>query len=103
MDIFPIIHGQKADPEKAANHRHTKAPEPPSAVEPEVAPMEGEKKEQPQDDLIDFGQSDEPAKTTIEKRPSEIESLLSETGKPAQGPLLDFTHDLKGKLPPGGR
>lgn len=62
-----------------------------------------------QDDLVDFGQNDEaskpaPAKTQEEapsKASDEIADMLSSTGKPAQGPLLDFTQDMKKGLPSG--
>lgn len=57
-------------------------------------------------DLIDFGQNEEPSPakpeppTKIEKHPSsEITNLLESTGQKANGPLIDFTGDLKKDLP----
>lgn len=101
MSIYPIVDGQKAEEDAPA----------PRAAAPNVE--EGEQpppvKEQ-QNDLIDFGASDEPAKsipaaekkaTETEHEPSEIEKMLNSTSKPAQGPLLDFTSDLKKDLPSG--
>ena len=61
----------------------------------------------PQDDLIDFGQDDAPtpkpeqAEKTVPKTPDEIEKMLTSTGKPAEGPLIDFTQEMKKDLPGG--
>ncbi|KAF5662813.1 putative oxysterol-binding protein [Fusarium heterosporum] len=41
----------------------------------------------------------EPARTEPAPEDSEIRNMLSSTGKPAEGPLLDFTNDLKKDLP----
>lgn len=97
MAIFPVVDGQKPSPQNAIPAHKT---EPPASQEP---PKDAAPKEQPQDDLIDFGQNDEAAETkpAPAKTPGEIEQLLSSTGKPAGGPLLDFTQDVKKSLPPG--
>ncbi|KAJ2970468.1 hypothetical protein NUW58_g9687 [Xylaria curta] len=58
-------------------------------------------------DLIDFGQNDDPLPAKTEPstkaqnhRPSaDITNLLESTGQKANGPLLDFTEDLKKDLP----
>lgn len=110
MAIFPIIDGQKPNPDYAipAQKRAPKQSEPATAdATPDAAKVEPVKaeapKEQPEDDLIDFGQNDEPAEKAPEpvKQPSEIEQMLASTGKPAEGPLLDFMQDLKKDLPSG--
>jgi hypothetical protein len=92
MNIFPIVKGQKPKQENAIPEfvPKTEAPAPAPA-----APAATK-----QDDLIDFGQSEEPAKEQqTPKQPSEIESMLASTGKPADGPLIDFTQELKKDLP----
>ena len=60
----------------------------------------------PQDDLIDFGEGDAPTPTPAKAdkpestpTPDEIEKMLTSTGKPAEGPLIDFTQELKKDLP----
>lgn len=94
MAIYPIVDGQKPSAENAIPARKS---EPSKTNEaPKEAP-----KEQPQDDLIDFGQNEEPAEDKPARRPSEIEQMLSSTGKPADGPLLNFTEDVKKDLPSG--
>lgn len=57
-------------------------------------------------DLVDFGQNDDAVApqaerpTTMEKQPSsDIPNLLEATGRKVDGPLLDFTADLKRDLP----
>lgn len=56
--------------------------------------------------MIDFGQNDDPSPAKIEphtkteKHPSsDITNLLESTGQRANGPLIDFTGDLKKDLP----
>ena len=111
MAIYPIVDGQKLDQRNvipprnagpAVNHQPTKTDQP--------------KEVPPADDLIDFGQNDDsapapPAQPAATPAPAsanasnstqghgEIENLLSSTGKPAEGPLIDFTNDLKKGLP----
>ncbi|KFA61448.1 hypothetical protein S40285_03404 [Stachybotrys chlorohalonatus IBT 40285] len=104
LAIYPIIPGQKPNPDNAIppSRKSSKitatAPEkaaaPPPASAPAPAPQAGA-----QDDLIDFGQNDAPAPEPSPKKPDEIETLLSSTGKQAQGPLMDFTQDVKNNLP----
>lgn len=53
-----------------------------------------------EDSLIDFGNDE--ASTPATKKPNEIEILLAATGKPAEGPLIDFTQDLRKDLPADG-
>lgn len=57
-------------------------------------------------DLIDVGGDEAPAQTPAQttqtpavKTPTEIETMLNSTGKPAEGPLLDFADDMKKDLP----
>ncbi|GAP91647.1 putative oxysterol-binding protein [Rosellinia necatrix] len=53
-------------------------------------------------DLIDFGQNDDPASAAKAKKraSSDIPNLLKSTGQKVEGPLLDFTGDMKKNLPP---
>ncbi|KAI0468761.1 Oxysterol-binding protein [Xylaria cf. heliscus] len=87
--IYPILEGQVAN-ERAIPPLHV----PPSNTTQQPAPDAG-------GDLIDFGQKDDPAPVKTEnKRPSsDITNLLEATGQKANGPLLDFTSDLKRNLP----
>lgn len=94
MAIYPILQGQ------VVNHREI----PPHHVSPSTT-----QKPAPANDggdLIDFGQNDDPAPvkreppTKPEKHPSsDITNLLESTGQRVNGPLLDFTSDLKKDLP----
>lgn len=124
MAIYPVIDGQKLDQRNVIPPHHAK-----TAVHHQPTrtdqPKEPKEPQQP-NDLIDFGQDEvsetkpsaqpavapapiptaapapapAPAKpSNSTKAPSEIESLLSSTGKPAEGPLIDFTNDLKKDLP----
>ena len=102
MAIFPIVKGQKPDPTKVI---------PPPSSDPAVA-------KQPQadhsEDLIDFGQHDEPSNDTMPPEPGkakenptnsaedggEVEDMLRATGTPApSGPLTDFHRDMKKSVP----
>jgi hypothetical protein len=107
--IYPVVDGQKAE----------KQPTPPRSAAPrseedllsmgdEAQPASDNKAaaDAGQVDLVDFGQNEEASKPTQPKAEStptkssdEIADLLSSTGKPAQGPLLDFTQDMKKGLP----
>lgn len=42
-----------------------------------------------------------PAAQPPAKSPDEIENMLASTAKPADGPLIDFSHDMKKDLPGG--
>ncbi|KAM0341750.1 hypothetical protein ACHAPU_009883 [Fusarium lateritium] len=99
MAIHPIVKGQKP------SQRNVIPPHSPSAKPAETAaaaPVENHI----DDNLMDFDDTPAPAKTEqpapAEPAPeiSEIQNMLSSTGKPAEGPLLDFTSDLKKDLPP---
>lgn len=122
MAIYPIVKGQKPD------QRHIIPPHSPTAVvdkqlghfddlatvekpkgeEPEYKKPEQSRlqNEKPQENLIDFDerpapQPAQPAQHEISKpTPSEaeIQSMLKSTGKPADGPLIDFSTDLKKEL-----
>ncbi|KAI1376285.1 hypothetical protein F4677DRAFT_445543 [Hypoxylon crocopeplum] len=96
MAIYPIIPGQKPGdwnippPNAASGHPHTAAK---PAVEDNGA------------DLIDFGQNETPAPAPAPIRPSkrdskDISGMLRSTGRDAEGPLIDFTGDMKKDLPP---
>lgn len=111
MAFYPIVDGQKPKAENAIPPRNAE----PSHVQPTTSdesskappPKAPAATEPPQDDLIDFGQDEEPKHEQAEKQEqpekqqSEIEKMLSSTGKPPAGPLLDFTQDLKKDLPSG--
>ncbi|KAM0252043.1 hypothetical protein ACHAP5_001368 [Fusarium lateritium] len=105
MAIYSIVKGQKS------SQQNVIPPHSPSAKPAETAtvqPVENHIDE----NLINFddtpapAQPEQPAKpeqsAPVEEAPkeSEIQVLLSSTGKPANGPLLDFTNDLKKDLPP---
>lgn len=68
------------------------------AAEKPVEPAVEEPKEG--DSLIDFGDEETPAPAA--KSPDEIERMLAATGKPADGPLIDFAQDMKKDLPADG-
>ncbi|RSL65435.1 hypothetical protein CEP54_004248 [Fusarium duplospermum] len=105
MAIYPIVKGQKPD------QRHMIPPHSPSAKPiktHETKPVENHI----DDNLIDFDDTPAPAPAPtaapVPAKPalaepvtkqSEIQTLLTSTGKPADGPLIDFTNDLKKELP----
>lgn len=96
MAIYPIVKGQRLD------QRHQIPPHSPSTEAnkqlghiddtTEAKSKDSQPKENAQDSLINFG--DEPTKSQ-----TEITNILNTTGKPAEGPLIDFTDDLKKDLP----
>lgn len=54
-------------------------------------------------DLIDFGQNDAPAALAAapaKKDSKDISGMLQATGREQEGPLIDFTGDMKKDLPP---
>ncbi|KAJ4419884.1 Oxysterol-binding protein OBPa [Gnomoniopsis sp. IMI 355080] len=100
LAIYPILAGQKSSsidiPSRQAETKSAAAPDPAKSAH---------------DDLIDFGQDNTPAQPPQPQRPvaplhshvestGEISGLLQSTGKPAaDGPLLDFHHDLQKTVP----
>lgn len=100
MAIYPIVDGQKLDQRNVIpphNHGSLVNGQPTKTDQskildqtPAVQPAPPNKPEATAD-LIDFS---EPV-----KKKSEIESMLSSTGKPAEGPLIDFTTEMKQDLP----
>ncbi|KAI0102136.1 Oxysterol-binding protein [Nemania sp. FL0031] len=93
MAIYPILQGQ------VANHRMIPPHHVPSSTTTNPAPDNG-------GDLIDFGQNDDPipvetrSSAKVERHSSsDITNLLESTGQKVDGPLLDFTGDLKRNLP----
>ncbi|KAI9166949.1 oxysterol-binding [Paramyrothecium foliicola] len=94
MSIFPIIKGQKPNQANAIPKYEPKPPGEPQSQDASKG-----------DDLIDFGQNEEPAQPppAPSKQPNEIENMLASTGKPAEGPLIDFAKDLKKDLPAGSK
>jgi len=107
LAIYPIIDGQKSTLEDTPLKASAKASAP-APVPTESAGDDIKASKPPRDDLIDFDGEDlptpkpEPAeKTAPPKTPDEIEKLLASTGKQAEGPLIDFTQDMKKDLPGG--
>jgi hypothetical protein len=97
MAIFPILPGQVSR-ERSIPPRHVSTAQSDTAQKPLSDNKGG--------DLIDFGQNDASAPaqaerpSKIEKHPSsDIPNLLESTGQKVDGPLLDFTRDLKKDLP----
>lgn len=95
MAIYPIIDGQQATAE------HNKTREPP-ATSNNTVPADASA--EAGDNLISLDDSQaaatpKPAETEAAQTPDEVERMLSMTGKQAEGPLLDFTDDLKKDLP----
>lgn len=98
LAIYPIINGQKMNGLNAI---------PPRSAESEPALAETKPAELQQDDLIDFGQDDTPVESPRSltggdprlESTGEISGLLKATGKPYEGPLIDFHHDLKKNIP----
>lgn len=107
LSIYPILSGQKADGDNIIPSRSVES----QPVESNTAPAPAAPATTTRDDLIDFGNDDAPAEPPQPERPAavanpavestgEISGLLKSTGKPAaDGPLLDFTHDLKKDVP----
>ncbi|KAI0008797.1 Oxysterol-binding protein [Xylariaceae sp. FL0662B] len=95
LAIYPIMPGQKPrniiPPNSNSSAGHSKTAKKPAP-------------DDKQDDLIDFGQNDVPApKADTPRSPTgskDISGLLQSTGHPPEGPLIDFTGDMKKDLPP---
>lgn len=105
MAIYPIIPGQKSADRNVI---------PPHVSGGHTATATKHTAQDASADLIDFGQSQAPAAPVpaenpavaivAEKKPSqnstEISQMLSSTGEQAHdGPLIDFTSDMKHNLP----
>lgn len=99
LAIYPVLPGQKQSEKNYIPPRKSSeilAPAAAAATAPDNS-----------DDLIDFGQDDEPANlqqpiqpTTQQKSDDKIEQLLSATATdPPSGPLVDFQRDLQKNLP----
>jgi hypothetical protein len=98
MAIYPIINGQKHNQQNVIPpHSPSAKPAQPAVAQPAQNNID--------DNLIDFDDTPAPVKTEqslpTEQAPreSEIQGMLNSTGKPADGPLLDFTSDMKKDLP----
>lgn len=94
LAIYPIVPGQ---PMTRRPSIPTQASSPKAVKKSTNHVVEKPKEE---DSLIDFG--NDQASTPAVKSPDEIEKLLTATGKPADGPLIDFAQDLKKDLPADG-
>ncbi|TFB06022.1 Oxysterol-binding-like protein [Trichoderma ghanense] len=102
LAIYPILPGQTVDkgtsiPPPASSSKVAQQPVGPAAEKP-LEPAVEEPKEG--DSLIDFGNEETPAPAA--KSPDEIERMLAATGKPADGPLIDFAQDMKKDLQADG-
>lgn len=129
MDIYPVIDGQKlGEPVSTHNREDPKETQTPateqsaepaaqSSTQPDVQPAAqpaaaptpptpASAPPQSVDNLIDFSGDAAPAQPpqppqppAQPKQPDEIETMLQQTGKPADGALLDFTEDMRKDLP----
>lgn len=88
LAIYPIVDGQELDKSNAIPP-HKGAKPTANDVQPNANAEES---------LIDFGDQ-APAPQEPPTKNNEITDLLTSTGKPSEGPLLDFTDDLKKDLP----
>jgi oxysterol-binding protein-related protein 8 len=102
MAVYPIIDGQKASEHNFIPRRASEV-SPPVASKPAAEETQGA-------NLIDFGDSPTDTQQTVslpsagEKRDSnhstDISAMLHSTGKEAgDGPLIDFTGDVRKSLP----
>ncbi|KAI0146905.1 Oxysterol-binding protein [Xylariaceae sp. FL1272] len=95
MAIYPIVDGQKASGMNFVPPNGS-AGNPPTARKPAA--------EDTSADLIDFGESNAPppqaAPPAVQSRDSQdIPTMLGKTGQKTEGPLIDFTGDMKKDLP----
>lgn len=111
MAIYPIVPGQKDNRSQTIPPRPADGKSVGTASSTVPAPAPAEHKPAPAEadhgDLIDFGQDDSPANPP--QRPvatdprvestGEISGLLKSTGKPSEGPLINFHSDIKGNTP----
>ncbi|KAL7819044.1 Oxysterol-binding protein [Trichoderma gracile] len=103
LAIYPIVAGQTLNkgpsiPPPASSSKVTQEEHVEPAAEKHVEPVA--EKPKGEDSLIDFGNDEAP--TPAAKSPDEIERMLAATGKPAEGPLVDFAQDMKKDLPADG-
>ena len=91
LSIYPIVKGQEPAQQNAIPPRKSGAP---SASDDKADDEAGGR-------LVDVG-GEAPSRAQKPTQAGEIEELLVSTGKPADGPLLDFADDLKQHLPEGG-
>lgn len=97
--IYPIVDGQKA----TTTHTHSRA----NSTAPEKAETMGHNEHsEAKSDPVDVAQNGGTAaplatEPPAAKSPDEIENILASTGKPADGPLIDFSQDMKRDLPGG--
>lgn len=107
LSIHPILSGQKT----SSGNTIPSKPAESHPAESKAAPARAAPATTTRDDLIDCGTThDGPAETSQATRPAatvnptvestgEISGLLKATGKPANGPLLDFSQDMKKDIP----
>lgn len=106
MAIYPVVAGQKPSQRNMI---------PPRASSDQLSRTTSA---QNRNDLVDLSQSHEPSSisetlenpvvdTTTEKSGSKhsnnIQELLEVTGQKSEGPLIDFTGDMKKELPKDGQ
>lgn len=110
LSIYPILSGHQASGGNINSPKTTESQAAESKAAPTPAPTSAAPATSTRDDLIDFGNNDAPAEPSQPHRPAavvnpavestgEISGLLKATGKPADGPLLNFTQDLKTSIP----
>ncbi|KAI1394251.1 Oxysterol-binding protein [Hypoxylon trugodes] len=98
MSIYPIIPGQKTSDFNIIPPNSPHHPPPQKTSKPATAPAASENSAGA--DLIDFGQNDAaPAPVPAKRDSKDISGMLQSTGRAPEGPLIDFTGDLKNDLP----
>ncbi|PHH92597.1 hypothetical protein CDD83_6658 [Cordyceps sp. RAO-2017] len=91
LAIYPIVQGQTLGQDRTAlPARKAAADAPPPTSNGEVAE---------EDSLIDLGGDSTPTPQRAAKAPNAVEGALASTGKPAEGPLIDFAQEMKQSLP----
>ncbi|KAK2065849.1 oxysterol-binding protein [Colletotrichum caudatum] len=101
LAIYPILPGQKASPTIADPPHGSLTAEVPAPAEQDQAAKDPVVRQQGGgNDLIDFDDAP-PVAQEQNSGSRDIESMLNNTGsKPAEGPLMDFTTDMKKNVPP---
>ncbi|POR32087.1 Oxysterol-binding protein-like protein OBPa [Tolypocladium paradoxum] len=92
LSIYPVVDGQKLNQDHAI---------PPRQADNKPAASDAKPSDKVEGNLIDFGGDDTPPAQQPAKKLDVIEDLLSSPGKPAEGPLIDFTQEMKKDLPQG--